>query len=121
VQIAEVADKYGITTDTLRYYERIGLIPPVSRNRGGIRDYNNEDERWVEFMTCMRAAGLTIESLTEYVALFRQGQKTKDARKTLLLDQREALAARIAELQKTLDRLDMKIARYDEDFKEKNP
>jgi DNA-binding transcriptional MerR regulator len=116
MQIAEIAEKYQITTDTLRYYERVGLIPPVNRSRGGIRDYLDEDERWVEFMTCMRAAGLSIESLIEYVALFRKGDKTKDARKKLLTDQRDALAARIAELQKTLDRLDLKIARYDEGF-----
>jgi DNA-binding transcriptional MerR regulator len=122
MQIAEIAEKYGITTDTLRYYERAGLIPPVNRSRGGIRDYLDEDERWVEFMTCMRAAGLSIESLIEYVALFRKGEQTKDARKRLLTDQRDALAARIAELQKTLDRLDVKIARYDEGFavKERN-
>jgi DNA-binding transcriptional MerR regulator len=114
MQIADIAERYKITQDTLRYYERIGLIPPVNRSKGGIRDYDEEAERWVEFMTCMRGAGLTIESLIEYVSLFRQGDKTKDARKTLLLDQRNALAARVAELQKTLDRLDAKIARYDE-------
>jgi len=114
MQIAEIAEKYGLSTDTLRYYERIGLIPPVNRKSSGIRDYNDEDERWVEFMSCMRQAGLSIESLVEYVELFRQGDKTKDARKTLLVDQRLALAAKIAELQKTLDKLDAKIARYDQ-------
>ncbi len=114
MQIAEVAEKYELSQDSLRYYERIGLIPPVNRTRGGIRDYTDEDERWVEFMTCMRSAGLSIESLVEYVALFRKGDHTKDARKQLLIDQRRALAARVAELQSTLDRLDAKIARYDE-------
>ncbi|MDA8412003.1 MAG: MerR family transcriptional regulator, partial [Treponema sp.] len=109
-----VAEKYKLSQDSLRYYERIGLIPPVNRTRGGIRDYTDEDERWVEFMTCMRSAGLSIESLVEYVALFRKGDHTKDARKQLLIDQRRALAARVAELQSTLDRLDAKIARYDE-------
>ena len=116
MQIAEVAEKYKLSQDSLRYYERIGLIPPVNRTRGGIRDYTDEDERWVEFMTCMRSAGLSIESLVEYVALFRKGDQTRDARKRLLLDQRQALAARVAELQATLDKLDTKIARYDEGF-----
>ena len=114
MQIAEIAQKYHLTQDTLRYYERIGLIPPVHRGKGGIRDYDEEAERWVEFMTCMRSAGLSIESLIEYLSLFRLGEKTKEARKKLLLDQRHALAARVAELQKNLDRLDHKIARYDE-------
>ena len=54
MQIAEVAEKYKLTPDTLRYYERIGLLPTVTRTKGGIREYSEEDERWVEFMTCMR-------------------------------------------------------------------
>jgi len=114
MQIAEISEKYGLTTDTLRYYERIGLIPPVHRRSSGIRDYTDEDERWVEFMTCMRSAGLSIESLVEYVSLFRQGDKTKGARKNLLIDQRAVLAEKIRALKKTLDKLDAKIARYDE-------
>jgi DNA-binding transcriptional MerR regulator len=77
----------------------------VNRRSSGIGDYNDEDERWIEFMTCMRSAGLSIEPLVEYVQLFRQGDKTKDVRKMLLLDQRDALAKRITELQSTLDKL----------------
>jgi len=57
MHIAEIGEKYHVTQDTLRYYERIGLIPYVNRSRGGIRDYTEEDERWVEFTTCMRNAG----------------------------------------------------------------
>lgn len=114
MQITEMADKYGLTADTLRYYERVGLLPTVTRTRGGIRDYSEEDERWVEFMTCMRSAGLSIEALIEYAALFRQGDSTKDARKKLLIDQRDALAARIADLQATLDRLNGKIEHYED-------
>ncbi|MCE1197229.1 MerR family DNA-binding protein, partial [bacterium] len=79
-----------------------------------IRDYTEEDERWVEFVTCMRSAGLSIEVLIEYVSLFQQGDKTNESRKALLVEQRDQLAARIRELQKTLDRLNMKIERYDE-------
>ena len=114
MHIAQVSEKYKITQDTLRYYERIGLIPPVNRNRGQIRDYTEEDERWVEFVTCMRSAGLSIEVLIEYVSLFQQGDKTNESRKALLVEQRDKLAARIQELRKTLDRLNMKIDRYDE-------
>lgn len=114
MQIAEISEKYKITQDTLRYYERIGLLPRVNRNRGGIRDYTEEDERWVEFVTCMRGAGLSIEVLIEYLSLFQQGDKTNDARKALLAEQRDLLAARIQELSKTLERLNMKIDRYDQ-------
>ena len=77
--IAEVSKKYDISADTLRYYERIGLIPPVNRSRSGIRDYTEEDCRWVEFAKCMRGAGLQVEALIEYVALFQQGDETVPA------------------------------------------
>ncbi|MDD7661544.1 MAG: MerR family transcriptional regulator, partial [Eubacteriales bacterium] len=93
---------------------RIGLIPPVHRSAGGIRDYDETDCGWVEFIKCMRAAGLPIEALIEYVALFQQGDDTLCARKALLLEQREQLAQRIADLQAVLDRLDRKIQVYDE-------
>jgi DNA-binding transcriptional MerR regulator len=72
--IAETGAQYGLTTDTLRYYERIGLIPPVTRRRGGSRDYGESDCRWVSFIKCMRAAGIPVESLIEYVSLFQQGR-----------------------------------------------
>lgn len=112
--IAQVSQKYGVSADTLRYYERIGLIPPVHRSAGGIRDYDETDCGWVEFIKCMRAAGLPIEALIEYVALFQQGDDTLCARKALLLEQREQLAQRIADLQAVLDRLNRKIQVYDE-------
>jgi DNA-binding transcriptional MerR regulator len=113
MQIAEVSEKYKLSQDTLRYYERIGLIPRVNRSRSGIRDYTEEDLRWVEFTSCMRGAGLCIEFIIEYVALFQQGETTKPARKALLVEQREILAARIKDMQDTLAKLDAKIARYD--------
>ena len=86
--IAEVAQKYGLTPDTLRYYERMGLLPAVQRTTGGIRNYSETDCRWVEYIRCMRSAGVSIETLAEYVRLFQQGPETIPARKQLLLDAR---------------------------------
>jgi DNA-binding transcriptional MerR regulator len=113
MKIMEVSQQYGISSDTLRYYERIGLIPPVNRNGGGIRDYNELDLRRVEFIKCMRSAGLPVEVLIEYVGLVQQGDKTIDARKEILVEQRELLVARMKEMQKTLDILDHKIEVYE--------
>jgi DNA-binding transcriptional MerR regulator len=113
MKIAEVSDHYEISPDTLRYYERIGLIPPVNRNGGGIRDYGEVDLRRVEFIKCMRSAGLPIEVLIEYVGLVQQGDRTIDARKEILKEQRKLLAARMEEMQKTLDLLDHKIEVYE--------
>lgn len=87
--IAEVSEKYDLSADTLRYYERIGLIPHVHRNKSGIRDYTEDDCRWVEFIKCMRAAGLPIEVLIDYVAMFQQGDSTIAERKALLIEQRK--------------------------------
>ncbi len=111
--ISQVSKKYELSADTLRYYERIGLIPPVPRNQSGLRDYNQESCNWVEFIKCMRSAGLPIEVLIEYVQLFRQGDKTITARKELLIEQREILSHKIEDMQQTLSRLDYKIELYE--------
>jgi DNA-binding transcriptional MerR regulator len=112
MKIAEVSEHTGISSDTLRYYERIGLIWPVNRNASGIRDYTDLDLRRVEFIKCMRSAGLPIEVLIEYVGLVQRGDTTIEARKEILREQRELLAARMSEMQKTMDILDHKIEVY---------
>lgn len=114
--ISEVAEKYELTADTLRYYERIGLLPRVQRNSSGIRDYTEEDCNWVNFIKCMRSAGLSIEVLVEYVSLFQQGDSTVAARKVLLIEQREELKRRLSEMQQTLSYLDSKIEHYDDNM-----
>lgn len=111
--IAEVSKKFDISQDTLRYYERIGLLHHVNRNKSGIRDYTEEDCRWVEFIKCMRSAGLSIEVLIEYVALVQQGDETIETRKNLLTEQRKQLITRLEDMKKTLERLDYKIERYE--------
>jgi DNA-binding transcriptional MerR regulator len=113
MKIAEVSEQFGLSIDTLRYYERVGLIPPVHRNESGIRDYNELDLRRVDFIKCMRSAGLPIEVLIEYVALVQKGDKTIDARKEILIEQRDLLLAKMQEMQKTLDILNHKIEVYE--------
>jgi len=112
--IAEVSKKYDLSQDTLRYYERIGLIPSINRNKSGMRDYTEEDCKWIEFIKCMRGAGLPIEVLIEYVTLFWQGDETIEARKELLAEQRRLLIEKMEEMKKTIERLDYKIERYDQ-------
>lgn len=114
VTIAQASRKYGLSADTLRYYERIGLIPPVPRSKSGVRDYDEESCRWIELMKCMRKAGVQIEALIEYVALFRQGDATAAARKEILIEQRAQLIERMAEMQASLDLLSEKIERYEQ-------
>ena len=113
MRIAEVSEQCDISPDTLRYYERIGLLPPVNRSESGIRDYDEIDLKRVEFIKCMRSAGLPIEVLIEYVSLVQQGDQTSEARKEILVEQRAQLAARMEEMQKTLDLLEYKIEVYE--------
>ena len=99
--IAEASRTYGLSADTLRYYERVGLIPRVPRTKSGIRDYDEASCKWIELMKCMRAAGVQIEALVEYVRLYQ------------LVEQREQLRARMEEMRQSLERLDYKISIYE--------
>ena len=115
--IKEVSEKYGISQDTLRYYERVQVIPAVTRTFGGIRDYQEEDLKWVELAVCMRNAGLPIESLIEYQKLFQAGDETIPARLELLQSQMEILKKQKEQIEETIGRLSYKIDRYEEAMK----
>jgi DNA-binding transcriptional MerR regulator len=116
MNIAEVAAKFDLTQDTLRYYEKVGLIPKVKRTSGGIRNYTEYDCGWIDFIKCMRNAGVQVDSLVEYVRLFEQGDSTADMRKQILVRERDRIATQVAEIQCTLDRLNAKIERYEKDI-----
>lgn len=111
--IKEVSEQYGISQDTLRYYERVGMIPSVTRTAGGIRNYMEEDLLWVSLAKCMRSAGLPVEAMIEYVRLFQEGDSTIPARLQLLLDQRQVLLDQRKQIDETLNRLNYKISRYE--------
>lgn len=110
--IKEAAEKFGISQTTLRYYERVGAIPPVTRTLGGTRDYSESDLSWVELAVCMRSAGLPIEVIIEYNRLYRMGDETIKDRLRLLEQQMETLKRQEAQLKETMSRLDYKIGRY---------
>mgnify|MGYP002549043617 CR=1 FL=1 len=110
---AEVSKKYDITPDTLRYYERVGMIPPVHRTPSGLRDYTEADCNWVELAKCMRSAGLPVEVMIDYVHLTLQGDGTFAGRLQLLSEQRERLLVQRRSIDAMLERLDYKISRYE--------
>lgn len=111
--IKEVSEKYAVSQDTLRYYERIGLIPPVARTAGGIRNYTESDIGWVETAVCMRNAGVPIEALIEYVKLYQEGDATFEARRQLLQEQYDHLKEQKQQIEQTMKRLRYKISRYE--------
>lgn len=116
MNIADVAARFDLTPDTLRYYEKVGLIPKVNRTSGGIRNYTDYDCGWIDFIKCMRNAGVQVSALVDYVKLFKQGDSTSSVRKNTLVRERDRIAAHISEMQRTLDRLNTKIERYEQDI-----
>ena len=103
--IKEVCEKFDITPDTLRYYERVGVIPEVHRTKGGIRDFTDEDVAWVENAICMRSAGVPVEMLIEYVRLYQEGDGTFQARRDVLEEARQEVQKNIEKYQATLDEI----------------
>lgn len=87
MNIKKVSELSGVSADTIRYYEKIGLIPPVKRNKNGVREFDDDDLKWITFTRQMRNAGLSIDGLSHYLALFEEGRGTVPERKQLLAEQ----------------------------------
>lgn len=113
MNISEAAAEIGLTTDTIRYYEKIGLLPPITRNQSGIRDFQKQDLEALAFVKCFRSAGISVERLRTYMSLYAQGRESRQARLEILQEEREQMSQRLEELKEALDKLDGKIAAYD--------
>lgn len=116
MNIKKAADMFDLSVDTLRYYERVGVIPPVSRNESGYRDYTTNDLNWIYLAKNLRNAGLSVESLIEFahLAQLREAQNVEKAQKQILVDQLEELDRKLEEMQEVRELLVYKIERYDE-------
>lgn len=112
--IKEVSEKTGISIDNLRYYERIGLIPPVPRTESGIRNYDEISIQWIEFVMRFKKAGVSLWTIREYIQLAMKGESTNDARRDLLIKTKVGLEKKIREMQETLDIINYKIDTYDQ-------
>ncbi|MEU8518305.1 MerR family transcriptional regulator [Streptomyces sp. NBC_01216] len=112
--ISEVAAMTGLTAHTLRWYERIGLMPHVDRSHTGQRRFSDHDLQWLAFVGKLRLTGMPVASMVRYAELVREGDRTVAARRELLEDTRRDVASRIAELRDALAVLDVKISHYGE-------
>jgi DNA-binding transcriptional MerR regulator len=110
--IRTMAARCGMTTHTLRYYERVGLIQPVGRARNGHRRYSDADEAWLNFLHCMRATNMPIREMQRYAALREQGEDSTLERRKILEDHRATIAAQIVALEKAHALLNHKIENY---------
>lgn len=113
MRIGQVSKEKNVSIDSLLYYERIGLLPPVKRIKGGIREYSDEDLKWLDFVMEVRSAGVSIEPLIDYVRLCGEGLHTVPARRDLWVDECDLLEERIRGLQDTLAQMKGKADHYD--------
>ena len=114
MKIKDVSEKFHLSPDTLRYYEKIGLIRHVPRDKNGVRDYTEENCDTIAFIKCKRAASVSIDGLSRYMELFQQGDATRAARRQILVDERDHLESRQKDIQEALQHLNWKIKLYDE-------
>ncbi len=111
--IAQVSEKFDVTKETLRYWERSGLLPTIPRNESGYRDYGEYELNWIFFIQAMRKAGVSIEALVEFVELYRLKTDTRAAQKQLLVEQRDKLEQQKREIEKTLNYLNYKLDNFE--------
>jgi DNA-binding transcriptional MerR regulator len=112
--IQQVAERTGLSTHTLRYYERIGLIHPVGRAASGHRQYSASDVGWLDFMRCLRSTGMPIREVKRYAELFAQGESTLAERRALLEAHRRRIEDNLRALSQNLEAIKYKIAYYEE-------
>jgi DNA-binding transcriptional MerR regulator len=112
--IARAAAHTGLSIDTLRYYERIGLVEPPARDSGGRRTYSDADLAWLHFLTRLRTTGMPIRMMREYAQLRQRGEATAARRRQILVEHRAEVRERVTELQSCLDMLDYKITNYEQ-------
>ena len=117
--IKEAAARMGVTTHTLRYYDREGLLPHVERTAGGIRRFSQEDLDGLALINCLKATGMSIRQIKDFLNLSQQGDETLDERRAILQRQRDQILAGMAKMQEHLARVERKIAHYDAISQEK--
>ncbi|KRM67636.1 MerR family transcriptional regulator [Apilactobacillus ozensis] len=112
MNIEKVSQEFNLSKDTLRYWERIELLPPVQRNSSGYRDYTEQDLNWIFYVNSLRNAGMSIERLLDFVKSYRLQSSSNEYRKQLLIEQRQILKQEVENRQKTINYLSYKIEHF---------
>ena len=111
--VGEMAKLLEVPSSTLRYYDKEGLLPFVERSSGGIRMFQETDFEWLQIISCMKKAGMSIRDIRQYIELAMQGDDTIDLRLQMFHRQRDALRAQIAEMERTLETVEYKCWFYE--------
>jgi DNA-binding transcriptional MerR regulator len=119
LNIQEAARATGLSAHTLRYYERVGLIHPIVREENARRCYSADDLGWIDFLTKLRATGMSIRKMQKYAELQRQGDETLPERVEMLKALRDQVEERIQELNENLKLVHYKIEVYGQIIQER--
>ena len=111
--VGEMAKLLGVPSSTLRYYDKEGLLPFVERSANGIRVFHEKDYEWLQVISCLKKAGMSLKDIREYIHLAMEGDSTIEERLQLFYRQRQILQAQMEELQHTMDVLDFKCWYYE--------
>lgn len=110
--IKEMAEITGLSQDTLRFYEKEGIISPVTRLPNGHRSYQEYDRNWLDFILCLRSTGMSYSEILRYKDLMEEGDDTLLQRREILITHRENLLKSMEEQQKALEAINWKIEHY---------
>ena len=113
IGVGEMAKLLEVPSSTLRYYDKEGLLPFVERSSGGIRMFQETDFEWLQIISCMKKAGMSIRDIRQYIELAMQGDDTIVLRLQMFHRQRDALRAQIAEMERTLETVEYKCWFYE--------
>lgn len=113
LSIHETAEKLGVSSYTLRYYEKEEIIPTIQRNASGHRIYKEEDLEWIQFITCLKSTGMPISEIKRFVKLYQLGDSSIADRKKLLIAHKNRLLARMKKMKQYLEKIDCKIEFYE--------
>ena len=111
--ISEVSELTGLSKDTLRYYEKIGIIPEIGRSKSGIRNYNEYNLKCIEFSKSMRDLGISLDSIIKYIKLSKKGKNTLNERKSILINERDLMQKHFNEMKIRLEKLNKKLEEKD--------
>jgi len=111
--IKEVSDTLGVRPETIRYWEKVGLVHPSERTESGYRDYDEIMVEWIRYIKCLRAIDVPIKNIKKYIDLFAVGDSTITERKNILIEQRDSLIKQMNDLQMSLDFANQKIDNYE--------
>lgn len=117
--IREVAERFDLTAYTLRYYEKEGLLPFVKRDQRGNRVFEENDVEWITLICCLRDTGMSVTEIRRYVDLCMEGEDKIEARRQIILEHKQAVEKKIAQMKKYLTKINKKLQYYDDLVKHK--